>query len=310
MRAGPPHRSRGLAGVSLLLGCTALAALAACGSDTSAAPSGKIQVVAAENFWGSIASQLGGRSVSVRSIVTDPNADPHEYESSTDDARAFADAAYVILNGAGYDDWARKLLDANPSGSRVVVNVADTVGKKAGDNPHFWYSPAFVTQVADRIGADYQRILPAQSLYFSQQRTAFGQALAPYRTLISDITSRFHGRHVGATEDIFVYLAQALKLDLISPPAFMQAVAEGNDPPAQAVAEFTDQLQSRGVAVLVYNVQTETAVTTSLKQKAQSEQIPVVGISETMQPPTATFESWQVAQLTALQSALAQSTAG
>src|SRR5437870_7935913 len=123
----------------------------ACGGAASVQSGTAITVVAGENVWGSIAAQLGGSKVTVQSVVTDPNADPHEYESSSSDARAFAEARLVILNGAGYDSWGQKLLDANKSSHREVLNVADIVGKKKGDNPHFWYNPAYVTQVADRI---------------------------------------------------------------------------------------------------------------------------------------------------------------
>src|SRR5207253_10994978 len=138
----------------------------ACGGAASVQSGTAITVVAGENFWGSIAAQLGGSKVSVQSVVTDPNADPHEYESSTSDARAFAEARLVILNGAGYDDWGQKLLDANKSSHREVLNVADIVGKKKGDNPHFWYNPAYVTQVADRITSSLKAIAGADAGYF------------------------------------------------------------------------------------------------------------------------------------------------
>src|SRR5438552_16350013 len=49
--------------------------------------SAKIQVVAAENFWGSIASQIGGNKVSVTAIITSPDTDPHDYESTPSDGR-------------------------------------------------------------------------------------------------------------------------------------------------------------------------------------------------------------------------------
>lgn len=269
-----------------------------------------LQVVAGENFWGSIATQLGGASVSVTSIVTDPNADPHDYESSSADARAFATADYVILNGAGYDDWGQKLLDGNPSSSRTVLKVADLLGKHDGDNPHFWYSPAYVRMVVDRITADYEQLDPAGRSAFDAAHAAFVTALQPYEQAVSSIATTFGGRRVAATEDIFVYLAGALKLDLISPPAFMQAVAEGNDPPAASVAQFEQQITSRQATVLVYNVQTVTAVTTNVQDLARHVGTPVVGISETIQPSGDTFQEWQLRQLAALRAALAAPTSG
>jgi zinc/manganese transport system substrate-binding protein len=279
--------------------------LAACGAPPAGASSGKtLQVVAGQNFWGSIAAQLGGSHVSVSSIVTNPNADPHEYETSTQDARAFATADYVILNGAGYDAWGAKLLSANPNPYRKVFTVADLLNKKAGDNPHFWYNPDWVEQVADKITADYKAIDSADSTYFTQQREAFRTALKPYHDRIAKIKSTFAGVAVGSTESIFVYMAQALGLNLISPPEFMQAVAEGNDPPAQTVAEFHDLVAGKKIKVLVYNVQTSTNITEDLKRLAVNNGIPVVGVSETLQPVDATFQEWQGSQLLTLQNAL------
>src|SRR5579863_9816739 len=150
-----------------LLSCGLLFALAlnACTGATtgnttspSASSSTVLNVVAGENFWGSIAAQLGGTHVNVTSIVTDPNADPHQYEGSTQDARAFAQANYVILNGAGYDSWGQKLLDANPESGRKVFTVANLLGKHEGDNPHFWYNPSYVEHVSNQVTRDYQAL--------------------------------------------------------------------------------------------------------------------------------------------------------
>jgi len=292
-------------GGTLLVGLLALTvALAACGTPAPSTSSTTLQVVAGQNFWGSIAAQLGGSHVSVTSVVTNPNADPHEYESSAQDARLFGTADYVILNGAGYDAWGTKLLSANPNANRKVFTVADLLNKKAGDNPHFWYNPDWVERVADRITADYQALDSADSSYFTQQRAAFRTALQPYHDRIAKIKAAFPGVAVGSTESIFVYLATALGLNLISPPEFMQAVAEGNDPPAQTVAEFHDLVANRKIKVLVYNVQTSTNITEELKREATNNGIPVVGVSETLQPIDATFQEWQDAQLLTLQNAL------
>src|SRR5439155_25313282 len=160
--------------------------LATCGAPADTR-SGKLQVIAGENFWGSIAGQLGGSHVAMTSIVTNPGTDPHEYESSATDARAFATADYVILNGAGYDDWGQKLLSANRSQSRKVVTVAELLNKKAGDNPHFWYNPDWVDRVADTITSEDRALDPANADYFTQHRQAFDAALQPYQDAIPHI---------------------------------------------------------------------------------------------------------------------------
>ncbi len=301
--------------LSLLFSCGLLFVLLlnACGGTTNATSTSSskvLQVVAGENFWGSIATQLGGTHANVTSIVTDPNADPHEYESNTADARLFAQANYVILNGVGYDTWAQKLLDANPVSGRKVFTAGDLVGKKEGDNPHLWYNPTYVEEVANQITKDYQSLDPADATYFTQQRSAFENALSSYHQRINEIKTKFAGQKVGATESIFVYMANALGLNLVSPPDFMDAIAEGNDPPASSVVSFEQQVKNKQITVLVYNVQTVTDVTNTIKQLAAQQNIPVVGVSETIQPADVSFQDWQTAQLLVLQNALNASALG
>ncbi|TMB45152.1 MAG: ABC transporter substrate-binding protein [Chloroflexi bacterium] len=278
----------------------------ACGN-SAAGQSTTINVVAGENFWGSLAIQLGGAKVNVQSVVTDPNADPHEYESSANDARAFAEAKLVILNGAGYDAWGQKLLDANPASNRAVFTIAELLGKKEGDNPHFWYNPAYVVQVADKITAEYKTIDASDASYFDQKRSDFTKALQPYNSEIATIKQKYAGVPIGATESIFVYMATALGLNLTTPEEFMNAVAEGNDPPADTVAAFQNQISGNQIKVLVYNVQTSTSVTTNIKTLATAHHIANVGVSETLQPENLTFQDWQLKQLKGLEAALSSS---
>src|SRR5438552_13886465 len=185
---------------------------AGCGDSKSgaAAPNGALQVVAAENFWGSIASQLGGDRVHVTSVITSPATDPHDYEPTAADARTLAGAKFVIVNGIGYDPWADKLLAANPVGGRVELDVGNLVGVKAGGNPHRWYSPGDVQKVIAAIVRDYTKLDPKDAAYFKQQEARFeAHALAQYKGLIATIKSKYHGVAVGASDSIFGLLAPA-----------------------------------------------------------------------------------------------------
>ena len=274
--------------------------------DATAGPGGSrvIGVVAAENFWGSLVSQLGGTHVRVLSVVSDPNADPHDYETSARDARAVAAARYVILNGAGYDGWMAKLLAASPEPGRRVYDIAATLGKRPGDNPHLWYDPAYVTRACDHIEADLKALDPRDAGYFTARRAAVTAAFAGIRARLAQIRREAAGRPVASTESIFAYLAGYLGLRVISPPAFMNAVAEGNDPPVASVVEFERQLAAGQARVLVYNKQTATALTTSVRGIAADHHVPVVGVTETIQPPGESFEQWFGAELAALARAL------
>ena len=279
---------------------------------SASAPTGSsakvLHVVAAENFWGSLVTQIGGNDVSVTTIVTDPNADPHDYEATPADARAVSDADYVILNGVGYDAWGDKLVSASTNPSRKVLKIADLVGKKEGDNPHLWYQPLYVNTAIKQMEQDLIAMDPAHAADYQANYAALQQSLVPYQSAIAAIKQQYSGVKVGATEDIFVYLTDATGLDLITPPAFIQAVGDGNDPPASTVATFEDQVKSGQVKVLLFNLQTITPLTTSIKQMAADKNIPIVGMTETVSPPDAKFQDWMGAQVAALQNALAGQT--
>jgi len=279
-------------------------------TSSTTSSSGVIHVVAAENFWGSLITQLGGTRVSVTSIVSDPNADPHEYESNTANAIAIANAQFVIINGAGYDTWAQQLIAASSTPHQVVLNVQELINQTGDANPHFWYSPTYVNETVKAMYQDLVSIDPSHASYYTQQYDALKASLAVYNGRIAEIKQQFGGVKVASTEGIFVYLANATGLDLVSPPAFMEAVSEGNDPPAQSIVQF-DQLITNGtVKVLVYNAQTVTPLTQSTKALASQYNIPIVPETETIQPPDASFQVWMNAQLIILQNALNQQALG
>ncbi|MGA3290217.1 MAG: zinc ABC transporter substrate-binding protein [Candidatus Bathyarchaeia archaeon] len=277
---------------------------------TATSSSEVIQVVAAENFWGSLITQLGGTHVNVMSIVTDPNADPHEYESSSADAIAIANARLVIVNGAGYDTWALQLIAASNTPHQVVLNVQELIHQTVGANPHFWYSPYYVNDTLNAMYKDLVSIDPTNTAYYKQQYAVLNASLAVYNGRIDEIKQQFGGTKVASTESIFVYLANATGLDLVSPPAFMQAVSEGNDPSAQSIVQFQNLITNGTVTVLVYNSQTVTPETQTIETLATQHDIPIVPITETVQPPTAMFQNWMNSQLIALQNALNQQAHG
>jgi zinc/manganese transport system substrate-binding protein len=279
-------------------------------TSSTTSSSGVIHVVAAENFWGSLITQLGGTRVSVTSIVSDPNADPHEYESNTGGAIAIANAQLVIINGAGYDTWAQQLIASSNTPHQVVLNVQELVNQTVDANPHFWYSPTYVNETVKAMYQDLVSIDPSHASYYTQQYDALKASLAEYNGRIAEIKQQFGGVKVASTESIFVYLANAVGLDVVSPPAFMEAVAEGNDPPAQSIVQF-DQLITNGtVKVLVYNEQTVTPLTQSTEALASQHNIPIVPVMETIQPPDVSFQVWMNAQLIILQNALNQQALG
>jgi zinc/manganese transport system substrate-binding protein len=285
---------------------TVLLVLGGCGgAGSAAATGGKLNVVAAEDFWGSIAEQVGGDRVVVTDVITNPAADPHDYEPTADDGRALASAQVSIVNGIGYDEWASKLLAANEDGSRVEVSVGDVLGLRSGDNPHQWYSPRSVEKVTAAIVKAYEEADPGHDSYYEAQAKKFdAHGLARYHQLIAQIKGEFAGTKVGASESIFEPLAPALRLDLITPTGFMDGIAEGTEPSPSEKATADHQLADRAVSLWVYNSQNATPDVKRLNEAAEANGIPIATVTETLTPEGASFEAWMVRELEGIQKAL------
>jgi zinc/manganese transport system substrate-binding protein len=287
----------------------ALAAMAVMVAPSAKAASNKVSVVAAEDFWGSIARQLGGEHAEVSSVIADPDTDPHDYEAKPSDGAAVAKAQVAIVNGIGYDGWMAKLVAANPSPSRKVVTVGDVVGVKEGGNPHQWYSPRSVNSVIDAVTEALKAADPADAAYFDVQRQTFRtEGLKRYDELRAQIKEQFNGVEVGASESIFAPLAEDLGLKLVTPESFIDAVSEGNEPTAKDKATVDRQITSKQIKVFVYNEQNSTPDVEALVGKAKKAGIPVTTVTETLVPKGATFQEWQATQLQSLAEALARST--
>lgn len=296
----------GLALMSVLtLGCNASGP----GAGSGAGASEGLRVVAGENFWGSIASRLGGSRVVVQSIVVNPSTDPHSYEPTAQDARTIAGARMAIVNGIGYDSWMPRELAATPSGGRVVLTVGNVLGLREGDNPHQWYSPRSVYAVIDQIVADYERLDPSGTAYFARQKQSFeSRDLARYNQLRRQIRARYGGVAVGYSESIFRPLGEDLGLELLTPYSFARAIAQGTDVTAQDKLTVDRQAQSGEIKVWIYNSQNVTPDVQRVTSLARARRIPIARVTETLAPATDSFEQWQVSELEGLMAALHRAT--
>ena len=293
------------------LALTACTATPSTSSGTSAPAVGAsvVRVVAAENFWGSIATQLGGKHAAVTSIIVNPNADPHSYEPTARDLRTIADAGLIIINGIGYDTWATKAVAANGSSNQHVITVGKELGLADNSNPHRWYNPDNVHQIVLRIVNAYKAIDPSDSKYFDAQANAFElTSTAEYKSIISQIKTKYSGVPVGASESIFAMIAPALGLKLLTPPSFLRAISEGTDPTASDKSTIDAQIKNRLIKVYVYNSQNATPDIQTQIAAAKAEGIPISTITETLTPPTDSWEQWQTSQLKSLSAALAKAT--
>jgi zinc/manganese transport system substrate-binding protein len=261
--------------------------------------------VASTNVWGDIAKQIGGDHVNVTSIMSDPNADPHQYEADAKTGAALSKAQFVIENGLGYDDFMDKLLAASPNPSRAVLNAADAMKISGADaNPHIWYDiakiPHVLTAIADQLG----KMDSTDAATFTANAKTFNDSLAPINTAIANIKAKYPGVSVGYTERVPGYLVEAAGLTLATPASFAQSIEDGNDPSPADNAAMDAALRDKKIKVLLYNGQVTSPATDAVKQLAQNSGVPVVGVTETLPPTDKDFQDWQLRQITEITTAL------
>lgn len=270
-------------------------------AQTAPAP-GKITVVAAQNFYGDIARRIGGERVSVISIMSNPDQDPHLFEATPSQVRDVADAQIVIHNGGHYDEWMEKLLKAAPRPKRVVINAAKIVNAKHGGNPHLWYAPTTMPAVAKSIAAAFSQADSAHAAEYTQR---LGETLADLDRVtkrVAEIRGRHAGKPVAATEPVFGLMADALGLTMRN-QNFQRALMNETEPSARDIAAFESDLKTGKVKALIYNKQVSEKLAERLLTIARAAKVPVVGVTET-QPAGVTFHDWMLGELDALDRAL------
>ena len=287
---------------SAAAGLAVILALAIGQGPSAQAALGQLVVVAAENFYGDIARQIGGNQAAVASIMTNPDQDPHLFETTPAVVRQLASAKIVVLNGANYDPWMDKLLAATPRADRIVINAAQLTGRKPGDNPHVWYDPITMPRVATAIAEAFTKVDAAHASDYAARLKTTLAALERITQRVTQIKAKHAGTAVTATEPVFGPMADALGLTMRN-QRFQLAMMNDTEPSARDVAAFERDLRERKVKLLIYNSQVSEKLTERLRDIAGKAKIPVIGVTETM-PPNASFQDWVLGELDALDKAL------
>ncbi|MBU6508480.1 MAG: zinc ABC transporter substrate-binding protein [Alphaproteobacteria bacterium] len=272
------------------------------GVGAPALAAGPIPIVAAENFYGDVAQQIGGADVRVTSVLSNPDQDPHLFEASPSVARAISAARFVIYSGIDYDPWMAKLLGAARGSDRTVIVAAELVGKKTGDNPHIWYDPNTMLTLAKVLADDLSAADSAHRSDYQARLVRFQQSMKPIQARVAALHERLAGTPVTATEPVFGYMFDALDMQVRN-QSFQLAVMNNTEPSASDVAAFESDLKTHKVKLLVYNSQASDPIAERMMKLAKASHVPVVGAAET-EPPGKTYQHWMASELDAVDRAL------
>ena len=269
---------------------------------TPASAAAAVAIVAAENFYGDIAQQIGGPDVTVKSILSNPDQDPHLFEVSPSVGRSVSAARIVVYSGIDYDPWMEKLLGAARGADRTTIVVAALTGHKTGDNPHVWYDQVSIRAYAQALTDALVAANPAHQAGYRQRLAAFQDSLNPIAAKIAALKARLAGTPVTATEPIFGYMFDALGMQVRN-LSFQMAVMNGTEPSASDIAAFENDLKTHAVKMLIYNAQASDPTAERMEKLAKTSHIPVVGATET-EPPGKQYQAWMLGELDAVDRAL------
>jgi zinc/manganese transport system substrate-binding protein len=289
------------------LATSVLLLVSACGSGAGASSAARVSVVASTNVYGDIAATIGGGSVTVTSILSDPSADPHSFEAGARTELAVSDADVVIQNGGGYDDFMQTLVSATHSTAAVITAVdAHRTAQAAGNalNEHVWYDFPTVAALAEEIAGVLRDADPDNAGSYTANAAAFRAQVDGLVAGERAAAATTRGAGVLVTEPVPGYLLDALGADDRTPAEFSQAIEEGSDV-SPAVLQQTLQLVTGGqVRALVYNEQTTGPQTRQVLDAAGRAGVAVVPVTETL-PSGQHYVSWMQGNLDAIAAALA-----
>lgn len=276
-----------------------------CGGGAATSGTGIVKAIGAENEYANVLSQIGGRYVSVSSILNNPNTDPHTFESSPRVAQEVSAAQLVVQNGVGYDDFMDKIEAASAEPARRVIVAQHVLGLPNNTaNPHLWYSPTTMPAVANAIARDLSEIQPAHASYFEANLQKFDASLDPWLNAIAAFKSQFGGVAVATTEPVADYMLQAMGTDNLTPYGFQADVMNGVDPAPQDISLENSFFTNHQVKVFCYNEQVVDALTTSIRHNAEAAGIPVVAVYETMPTPGYDYQTWMLTEVHDMQKAI------
>ncbi|MCI1220024.1 MAG: zinc ABC transporter substrate-binding protein [Bifidobacterium sp.] len=309
------HAARAAVGAVLV---AALGLAGGCGSSNSGSSNGSsngsgsstgtIAILAAENEYGDVAQQIGGSHVTVTSIISDPNADPHDFEAKPSDAKQIAAAKIVIANGVGYDDWLDKMLTSHSNADRTVISAQQVLGLPDDTpNPHLWYKPETMPAVAATLAATLTRLDPSNAKDYASNLQTFDTSLQKYWKALDTFKNTYPNVSVAATEPVANYLLDNAKVNIKTPWTLQADIMNGQDPSAQDSATQMQLFNDKQVTAFVYNEQVVSDLTKKYLAAAKANGIPIVAAYETM-PTKMHYVDWMLAELNALTQAASDKT--
>lgn len=237
----------------------ALAAALAAGSLTacSASADDGPLIVVSTNILGDVVENVVGDQAEVLTLMK-PDADPHSFEISAQEAGRVRSADLVVSNGLGLEEGLQQHLDAAADEGVTTFVAGDevevleyAVGDASGTpDPHFWTDPARVLDVLDALepvladveGIDAGRLADDVAAYRASVTEVETEMTAAFAAIPVERRALVTNHHV------FGYLADRFDFDVVG------AVIPGGTtlaaPSASDLSDLVEAVEETGVPAI------------------------------------------------------------
>jgi len=243
--------------IFILLLILFLFAASACGNRVG---SEKIKVVVSIPPLADFVRQVGKEKVEVINIVP-PGANAHTYEITPGQMRHLNSARLLVLNGAGLEYWAPRVIESldNPR-LRVIETAADIElleEKESHDvhygsgNPHVWLDPVLAVHQLEKIGKILQEIDPASAEFYRNNTEDYIARLHKLNEEIRQRVSKWENKNFVAGHSAWVYFARCYRLHQVA----VIKPAPGREPSASHISHIVKLMKKHKVKVIFADIQ-------------------------------------------------------
>ncbi len=194
----------------LVLGLVALTAAACSSGDGSA--SDAPHVVVTTNILGDVVENLVGEAAVVE-VVMPPNADPHDFAASAQQAASMREADALVVNGLGFEEGLVDTIEAAADDGVPVITATDAIDPIPfgdGDDPHLFTDPARMRAAAALIADQLGEAIPALATADGEARvTSYLDSLDALDQEVEDLVATVpaEDRLLVTNHDVFGYFA-------------------------------------------------------------------------------------------------------
>lgn len=250
--------NRRLLTAAAALAVVSLGTLGGCGA--SAGGDGKVSVVVTTNVLGDVVTNLVGDQAEV-TVLMPPNADPHSFGVSAQDALKMQKADLLVYNGLGLEEGLLSHVHSAAQAGTATFVAGEHIelleysgGQSAGPDPHFWTDPTQMVLVVGALtdalgkieGIDAAKLKADAAAYTAQLEEADAAARAAFEAIPAQQRALVTNHHV------FGYLARRYDFRVIG--AVIPGGATLAAPSAADLADLADAVKQAGVGAIFADV--------------------------------------------------------